>query len=823
MFKLAASELKYHPARFVATLVAVAISVGFMVAASGITATMQEGMAQKQTVNISHADISIKVSENEPYPAEKLQRTLSAIPGVADCAQLRAYFDTTNFGDRSEFISYYALPPTQFRWASLLEGAWPQTDDEIAIGQSAMKLFQAKLGDSLRITSMDKSLRVVGITNDSAGVYAHTGYLAPGAYTKLFLDNESAYGQWLLRVDSTADLASVTKAVNTAVNTSDITGEVASKADALKAAREGFLRDLQIWKWVMWAFGGIAMVVGMITISNTFSILLAGRQRQIGLLRAVGASGRQVRNSVFIEALLLGLVGALLGVGLGVIVTVIGTAVIDMLKYGLQFPLAETIAIAALGTLITLVAALLPTLRSTRAAPLDALRPASARTEQRAGIVRGIVCGLLALSGLAIITAGLQGSKNVLLYSIAGAGLFSIGVLFGASLFVPLLLRLAGMVVSRLGPTPRLAAKNVIRNPRRSSATATALMLAMGLIVTLQVGSASLRQTVEDRMASSYPIDIAIDTSWSGDSLRSIPDKVVDQVTHASGVTAWVKLPGTRWTTESESEDESGWRYLVLGYDPAIAKVATIAPTALADDVALVSSLSTQIGKDGTIKLNGYSFKAEKTKLLDSNFVMVSPKMLAKIGPTVPAAALWLAVPDRSLAASAYADINSAVSGNSDLRVTGSVIGTAGLEKVIFLVMAVVSALLGIAVLIALVGVSNTLTLSVLERKRESALMRAIGLQKSSLRAMLLIEALLLAGVGAVVGLAAGLFFGWVGGKAIALESTGSGTVIEFVFSVDAGWTAALLISAFAVAALASLLPGRRAASAPPVEALADI
>jgi ABC-type lipoprotein release transport system permease subunit len=426
---------------------------------------------------------------------------------------------------------------------------------------------------------------------------------------------------------------------------------ITETAAAGTANDPGLASKYTLWKWTLWIFAGIAMIVGMITISNTFTILLAGRRRQIALLRAIGASGGQIRGSIFAEALGLGLAGVLAGMLLGVGAGLAVAAAMGVIGAGPRLPVGDLVNAAVLGLVITLVAAFFPTLRSTRISPLEALRTSEADPRRRLPVGRLICCTLLAATGGFIIWSALQSPRNTVFYAICGAVLLSVGILFGAPLFVPLLLRPVGLVAGLFGPLPRLAARNLIRNPRRVSATSAALMLTVGLIVTLQVGTASVRQTILSR----------------------------------------------------------------------------------ADD----------------------------------------PQMAAT------------------------------------------------LEQALSIILSVVTALLAVAVLIALVGVANTLTLSVMERGRESALMRALGLQKSGLRIVLLLEALLLAGVGAIVGVIAGAFFGWVGVTALARD--GISTSVETSFALDWISTLALLLVTFIVAGLASVLPGRKAASAPPVEALADL
>ncbi|MDR1710509.1 MAG: FtsX-like permease family protein [Propionibacteriaceae bacterium] len=817
MFKLASRELRYHSGRFAATLIAIAISVGFMTAASVVTGTLQESMAQQRAAQYGKADLSVEAYAPDPgfVAATAVSAQLTATPGVTAVEKLETNYGITEFSGSNQYVEYYALPSEQFRWANLLEGTWPQAANEVALGQTTMEALHAKLGDSVVMAgAASDPLLVVGVTDDRSSLWSYVGYFGSQAFFQKFGQNDTADGTYLVQADSDPD--ALAAQLEAALKANGFEATVQTHEQILADARKG-MGDYEVWKWILWSFAGIAAVVGMITISNTFSILLAGRRRQIGMLRAVGAFGGQVRRSVFIEALLLGAAGALLGIGLGIAVSTAGVAYLGMLAYGLVLPASDLAIAGAVGVAITLLAAFVPTLRSTRVAPLEALRPVPQTSERRAGIVRMIFCGILAMSGGWLIFQALHADDDSLLMAIGGSALLAVGVLFGAPLFVPLLLRLVGAVISLFGPLPRLAAKNVVRNPKRASATATALMLAIGLIITLQVGTASVRKTALDEISKNYPVDLQVRSYPNSDSvLLPLSADMQMRLPQVRGVQAAVSLAGVE--AELVAANGAAEWLTVLGWDSQIPAVVDNAPSSIPDDTMYVGTGF----KGDTASINGREFHVVKSAMAGDGIVLVSPAALSGIGPQVANVAMWLSV-DGAQATNAYADVTDMLDVTGTYDVSGGLMMSATMEQVLNILMAVVTALLGVAVLIALVGVSNTLTLSVLERQRESALMRALGLQKSGLRLMLLIEALMLAGVGALVGVAAGVFFGWVGVNALARESVVAGGDMAAAFSVDLVWTFALLGVAVAVAALASILPGRRAASAPPVEALADI
>ena len=812
MLRQALRELRYHPSRFVATLVAIAISVAFMAGASVIVATEQNGLERQQSLPIAGADVVAEVSSDATSAA--LGETLAGLPEVAAAEASLVTSDGLKHGSDFAYTTLIGLPSEPFRWSRLVDGRWPESVSEIALTRGAAEALKVTVGGTLESSREGVSYTVVGLSGEPNSLFLQTGYLAREAFTAEGIDPAAGTGSWLVRGRPEVPVDQVVAAVSAALpSAAEVTSAAALRATAIEELTDGF----QAFRNLLWAFAAIAAVVGMITIANTFTILLAQRRRQIGLLRAVGASGSQVRNRFLAEAVALGVLGAGLGVLLGIGLAAIGAAITGSLYWGLALPATDLAIAFAAGLLITVVAAYLPVLRGIRVRPLEALQPEPSSDERRrAGWIRGVICGLLVAGGLGVALTAL-GRPEPLLPAIAGSALLALGVLFGAPLFVPWLLRGMGALVAPLGVTGRLAAQNSVRNPRRAAATATALMLAVGLIVTLQVGTASVRTSMLEEIDQRRPVDAAV-SGWGYD--QPVPAELREQLAEVPGVAATVALPVGKvdFTRGSEQYDS----LIAIGFDAAMAGVVTGAPATLGDDQILVSSRSEAATDGQRITLRGPGGSVELTlarsHLLALGEVMVSQATLEKLGPVVPDALVWLSIPDRSQAISVVGQLLDLI-GEGQYAVSGGVIEAAQIEEVLNLLLLITTALLAVAVLIALVGVSNTLGLSVIERTRESALLRALGLQTRSLRLMLLIEALLLAGAGVLVGIGAGVFFGWLGSASLIAMSDGA----EPRLAVDLPQTLGMVVVAVVAAALASVLPGRRAAQASPVEALADI
>lgn len=813
MLRQVLRELRFHPSRFVATVIAIAISVAFMAGSSILVATETNGFQRLQSLPISTADVVVTLGPDTDRAA--VRRALSGVAGVEAAEPALTMTTTLRNGPATAMTGLIALPSEPLRWSRIVEGRWPDAAGELALSRAAAGGLQARIGDRLETGYDDLAFTVVGLTDEPKSLFLQTGYVTLAAFGGAGLDPTQLAANWIIKGAPGTDPDALTQAVTTALGSvKDV--EVESAEEMRAASLKQLTGEFDAFRNLLWAFAAIAAVVGMITIANTFTILLAQRRRQIGLLRAVGASGAQLRRRYLLEALALGVIGSALGLLAGAGLAAIGSSLTGSLFWGMVLPGADLAVAFGVGVTITVLAAVLPVLRGTRVRPLEALQPEPASDEKRrAGIVRGVICGLLVAGGVAAGILGLN-SGSALQIAIAGSALVAIGVLFGAPLFVPGLLRLVGLGVRRFGVTPRLAAQNAVRNPRRASTTATALMLAVGLIVTLQVGTASARATMLDEIDQQRPVDISV--SGYG-ATETLPSELIGQLRRVSGVAGAAILPSASADLTGAADDYDG--ITVLGYGPDAAAVAADAPEAIADDQVYVSDNWRELKDGQQVGLKGHAgslrLTVVKSPLVPLSQAMVSRANLDRLGAVVPDAMVWLSVPNRADAMAAATAVSELTAGEQ-YEVNGAIMEAAAMESVLNVLLAITTALLGVAVLIALIGVSNTLGLSVLERTRESALIRALGLQARSLRLMLLIEALLLAVVGVAVGVAAGIYFGWLGATALAEQVAADVRLV-----VDLPLTLGMVAIAILAAALASVLPGRRAAKASPTEALADI
>ena len=803
-------EVRHHPGRVVATLIAIAISVAFIAGASVFLGTEQNALGKQGAIQFSSTDVVAQLSyspDEMPLPAAEVVEKVKKVDGVEAVEPVfLAVGMLAKEGKSTEQVQFLSVPGESFRWSKLRDGAWAQKADEITLTRQLADQFGAKVGDTLEFDRAP--VKVVGISDDPTTKLFKYAYIGMEHFTS---DPQNFAQSYTINLKDGANTDAVVTELQKVIPGFEV--------QSAQTAQDEFVSELangiDVFRYVFGVFQFIAILVGMIIIANTFTILITQRRRQIGLLRAVGASSGQVQRQFFAEALVLGALGSLGGILLGYVLAAAGSWWTGSLQFGISFPWPWLLLAFGIGVVITVLAAFVPIFRTTRVTPLEALQPVlNADAEKRVSRIRAIVIGILFLIGAALAVAAMVGDKDPSLYLALGATFFlTIAVLFGASLYVPTLLRLLGRAISWTGPTSRLAVLNSARNPQRAAATAVALMLAMGLIVTLQVGTATIRTTLVAEIEEQFPVDVSVLSM--GSPLSEADQKTV---TGADNINQITTLRGGPLSGSGSQETPF---QTAVAPDAKLNKVAETMPASIPDDVAYVAPDVLDQGQKVTVKaLDGSTITLTPREFNDIPWgaLMVSESTMKKLVAEPGVMGYWIKVDNRDEVPAMVEQILP-VAMSGQVALGGGAMMAGLINQVLDIILLVVTALLGVAVVIALVGVANTLGLSVIERTRESALLRALGMKRGSLRYMLLIEAILLALVGTVVGLLGGTFFAWLGIRG-AFRTLGVPTD-QLKFAIDPWQTLILLGVAVVCAALASILPGRKAASASPTEALA--
>lgn len=836
MFRNALREVRHHPGRIVATVIAIAISIGFMATVSTFFATESNSWGRQMAAYAENADVSVVIQHpKDDLTAAKAEEVIKSVSGVEKVELLAKTMTIFTKDSHSTFAQTFTLPSEEFRWAKLAEGKWPTNFTEIALSKPAAEHLEVKVGDEISLESAKAKVKVVGITDEPKGFLSQPNAYIGAAPTDPNGHSPYARGAiFLIKLaqgeKTDAAVSSIDRALSPYMLPDGSSGKIDEKAMLVgdtkyiqDSAIESMLQATNVLKAFLMVFGVVALVVGTIIIANTFQVLVAQRRRQIGLLRAVGAYGSQVRKQFLYEAMLVGAIGGIVGIAIGMIISLVASIFTGSINYGFKVSLTDFGIEFLAAILITVIAALGPSLKATRVVPLEALRPAdTVEDKKKVRWVRSIIFGLFLLAGVGLIFKAVTAksdAENPLAFAVLGCLALTVAVLGLAIFIVPALLKLFGKLVGSTSATAKLAGLNAVRNPKRSTATAMALMLAVGLVVCLQVGTSTVKKTALSEIDRRYPVDMQItDIDVQENALTESVVRSIKETPNLAEVQTLNKVPVTLVDAGTKIHSKAlVWNDDLDKVNPTLKKVpddTVLLPGSPSDHQDSATRMVTLIGANGQVEL-----KAKYSDLVDYNSVLISPSTAKKLGPSVGVGSVWIKLSDRSL----LLDTVNLLQGKVDTTKTslnGGAVMSYMIELMVNAILIVMTTLLGIAVLVALVGVASTLSLSVIERKHESAMLRSLGMQKRSLKLMMLIEALLISAVGLVIGFVCGGAFSWAmiiaGFKQVGLQN------VTAKFAINPLVTVGLLVVVLLAAILASIGPGRRAASISPTQALSE-
>ena len=601
-------------------------------------------------------------------------------------------------------------------------------------------------------------------------------------------------------------------------------------------------------------FGTLAMFVAATVIANTFQVMVARQRRYLALLRTIGANKSQVRASVLIRSIILGAVASLIGVGAAIgIMAILGAvkAHTNSLYFQLKLTPAVILVPLVFGIVVTVLASLNSSWAATRVSPLEALRPADLLENKQTSRIRLFFSVVMILSGITMTVWSLwqvrfnvtgdkagkasgDGPNIVAVIAVIGIILAFLGILLSANRWIPFMLKGIGSLVSRVGPSSTIAVANIARNHSRVAATGTALLIGVTLVATLVTGAASAKQTMADMLDEHYSVDLQI----SADGLDA---KALNDIRRIDGVAQAELVPQYAAMVKSGGENGAGMTIFALDAH----KIDRLLNSKVGKDLSGPDALllpenlmdkQKDFHNGGNLGLNilspiqgdahgGSTSVAQRlfvTSLyapyqgLDASnlYGMTDSSLLNGVQPQT--VQIWAKV-DGSPKVSTFMDkVKSALSGYSAVSVKGGLAEKQQWDRTIDSLLMIILGLLAVAVAIALIGVANTLSLSVLERRRESATLRAIGMTRKQIRRSLAVESGLIALGSSLSGMVLGLLFGW----AAAYEIFSSLGTVAFPIPWSIGLV--ILLVALVAAILASVLPARRVNRTPPVVALAE-
>jgi len=848
MLRTTLASLRYRAMRLALSCLAITAGVGFVAATLILGASMNQAFYNSFAAgarNVAAAvsppgskDVRPGATSAPSLPAAALTK-VRAVPGVA-AATGRVVGQAAMVGAGGHVISNGGRPglginvsaDPQLRGFSLIRGHLPRAPDQVAVDTSTAADEHFRIGQLIGFATQGgavRHFRLVGTI--SLGVNHAFGNASVAAFTTttaLQVTGRPGYDQIVARSApgvSQATLVERLRAVPALSGDQVQTGSQLASSEATAAIH--FTSQLTD---AILIFALISLVVAAFVIFNTFTILAAQRRRELALLRCVGASRRQVFTGMLTEAVAVGVAasaaGVVAGLGLGWALEQVFAAFGVPVPTGSLVLTGQTIAIAlGTGVIVTTAAAVLPARASTRVPPVAALGGPEPRVTRQVGWVRIGTAVVFGAAGLGLTYAGMQQVNGTagFVQIAAGGCVFFVAVLALGPLISPPVTTFLGWLPGRLAGVPaRLASANARRNPHRVAATTAALTIGITLMTVFTVVASSAQASSDATIAEHYPFGYTVAGRNGG---QLVPPPVVSALRRSPelGLVAPLYAQNAKVNGDSVTVGAISPAALRVSSPPMTGGSLTdVRAGTAAVDSSMLRSLHTRLGgvlmvrtaDAGTLRLRVVAaFSTSEGPL---------PEVLLSLPDDLrgfqPHGAELVFINGRSGVsdAAARAAVTSAAAADPLLQITTVANYRSQLASRVNQILALFSMLLGLAILIALLGITNTLTLSVLERTRESALLRALGLTRGQLRGMLLTEALLMALLGVGLGVALGAGFGWAIVHAF-IKSSGAG-----LLSVPFTRIALYVAIGAAAGVLAAVLPARRAARTSVVSAMAE-
>ncbi|MFI6428845.1 ABC transporter permease [Rhodococcus oryzae] len=815
MLSLTLAQARAHFGRYLAAMLAVLIAVAFVVATLVLSSTATAGVTNSLAGQYRSTDFVVS-DLGDGLQAQRAADAVRSVPGVrAVTTDVSTPVKVTAAGSGKSFGAATSLAAdADLRWQKLADGRFPSAAGEIAVGSNS----DLPIGTRVAVTALGETTgpdageaTVVGTVDLDGTAQRMDGIsvFATAADIEAWTDGQASRE---MRVAG-GDRETVAGAL--APGATVITGD--EKANEVSAR---FLGGSDMLRNVLLAFGALAVVVSGLVIANTFAVLLAARTQELALLRCVGATSDQIRRSVRIESLVVGLVasvaGLATGVGLAWAVTEVAGALdvpipLDNLSVS---PVALAVGLLV-GVVVTYLAAVAPARAATAVSPLAALTPAEAKPEPvRSSRLRRIIGVTGLIGGAAVLTAGVLGKQ--VLVAAGGALVCFVAVVLLCRYIIPPTVAAFGKGLGRVsGPLGELAAGNAGRNPRRTTATATALLIGVCVTATMIVGIATVKASAPSALDEQFPIDVSV----AGEPGSALPATLGERIGEVDRVTAVAAL------SSGEVSTVAGEELTVTGVDPTEAAAALRVsitlpkPGQIAVSPKQLDELGVRAGEAIDLRGAGAARNLTAVAGVEGQPPLMVRGDLAAVTANPAVDSLWVrfadGLTDDEITTVQKEVTSLAADSVPTAEIGGAVAMRAALNSVLDTMLMIVVGLLSVAILIAVIGVGNTMALSVIERRRESGLLRSIGVTRAGLRTLLIYEAVLVSVVASVLGVVLGLVFG--------LAGTASVFGVDDLVLPSLPWlalAATVLVGGIA-GVIAALLPARSAAKVPPVEAMA--
>jgi putative ABC transport system permease protein len=787
---------------------------------AGINSNLDVEVTGKQVVGDPNSDAA-----GTPIPAATVDK-VAAVDGVKNASGIVWAEGARVIGKNGKVAAGFGPPRFGIGWrdesslTSMRTGRAPRAPNEVALDASLAKTVGYGIGDKVGVLTLlpKREFTVVGIfgysgDRDSLGGSQAVAFTVPVAQ-QLMLGAPNVYSQ----IDVTAnDGVSQNQLRDRIRSTLGSTVEVRTQKEVSDQQSSDIDQALSFFNYILLGFAGVALFVGIFLILNTFSMLVAQRTRELALLRAIGASRGQVIKSVLLEATVIGLIastfGLAAGVGVGALLAwLFGNFGGGNLELALVVPASAVIAAFAVGLGVTLIAALMPALRASRIPPIAAMREAATPDKPLTRLTIG--GGIITLIGAGLIGWGLSADVdgNADLWGLlVGLVLAFIGI----ALLTPLISRPVVGLLGRLfswSVPGKLGRRNSSRNPRRTAVTAAALMVGIALVVGVSTILASVTKSIDQQISTELNAQLIV----SGQQSSAIPPAFDE-----SALVAMQKIPGV--------EAVAGAYFDAAKINGKDAFLVAVNDSKAANEITGIKPVSGTINlgprefildektaKDRGLKA-GDSVPVQLTKGGPVNYTLIgtyksdafngfiaSKDAVAGFRTNQPSQA-FIKVADGTSVTGVQKEVEKLLVDSPEVNVQNQSEYVDQISGQFDTVLVMIQILLAMAILIAVLGIINTLALSVIERTREIGLLRAIGLRRSQTMRMVTVESVVISVFGALLGIVVGLGLG-----AAVVQALKSQGITEF--GLPYTQIVIYLVLSAVVGVVAAVLPAIRAA-----------
>ena len=933
MLFLTKANLKAHSRQYVATAIAIIICCVFICGASSFASVMSWVMGVGETQFNQNTQVQI-TNEGEQYDTDsgeavkgivawdkipgndyegilkKQDAIRNAVGKDLDLQPLYYPMTVTSINEKTVYLFGTGLLPEGYYRPPLAEGRYPSGQNEIILGESYLENGKTKIGDRIELkvdelvngvyTGKEKTIPVTITGTIKQDAAMRIGNLPDVYYSAQLTKQLSSYAKESpskILVNTQQDPKAVVQKLGKYLNDNKLLSEdswVVTVEALQKSSDSGVAKTIGLQAASL-AFPLLAVLVCIGIVSVTFQVVLARRRRETALLRCVGATVSQIRRSAFAECIMVGVIAALAGTAIGwtaSIVVAVATGMIGSFTQAVQV-IGFTPAVVSLltGIIVPLIGGMRPTLGLAKILPVAALNPMELNKmgKKKRHIARGVFMTLFTLMGaglwtIAWLNKGQEDDQAMVIAlscALGGCLFIFLAALLACRSFLPAFTAALTRPFASRSATLKLAGENVKRDPNRTGATGTALVLGVTLMATILVGTLSLQSTITDELNRRFSVDmslVAVNESHqipeeitkklpklqSVNKVVSLPSRTITQVQDEHGDLVNLNLAieqvepyegekeaatspapeegetgdtSDAITTDSGNQKSENRSVLAVGLpDNPEAVLRNQVKTPQKGTAWLMTEDERKLPKKVTLTFaSGQKLTVALTKAPKENqafpsstfgsYLVLSRADLDSITPSETGknpAGVILKMNMEKTPTEILEDIQdlSTLAPADSLAQTGGVIITASINLLLKILMTILLSLLGVSALVSLVGVANTLSLSVVDRKRENALLRAVGFTQKQIRAMLLTEGTLI-GLGAlIVGIGLSILFSWFVMQCMPFNGFISPKDIHL--QIPWLWLGIIILVTEGFCFLASVLPGRQAAKASPVAALAS-